>query len=228
MPKELLLKHRNALVGGLLSAGCLGWCFFVDLEMGPAQFCRVLTGLVALWLPIGSLVYLLLRDRCSDTLTRCTLSASASYSLTAPVYTFFGVCDLKVPGFQSVFYVAQALMLAGVFAYGVWHKQPWRTTELVHAWRKPDWVLIVLISLSLLVTARYKTIYEHLENQTVRVIGSGDCTYMTSCAYELGRRTPAAQQSVRAGIRSAPTTCIRISRPCWLPVTRASRTFTWP
>ncbi len=201
MPQEFLLKHRNALVGGLLSAGCLGWCFFVDFKMGPVEFCRVLAGLVALWLPIGSLVYLLLRDRCSDTLMRCTLSAAASYALTAPAYTFFGVCDLKVPGFQSVFYVVQALMLVGAVAYALRHKQHWQTANLVQVWRKLDWVLIVLISLSILVTARYKTAYEYLENQNVRLIGSGDSTYLTSCAYELGRQTPAAQQSVRAGIK---------------------------
>ncbi len=196
------LIYRHVSFIALMSIVCLAWCFFVDLQIGLVESCRVLAGLTCLWLPIGSLVFLLLRNRCSDILTRGTLSAVASYGLTTPAYALFGACGLAVPGFQWMFYGAQVLTLLGVVVYAVRHKLNWRAADPLHGWRKLDWTLILLIALSILVTKGYKATFTLLPDQTSRrLVMHGDATYLSSLAYELGRQTPAVQQSVRSGIK---------------------------
>jgi hypothetical protein len=195
-------ERRIPLACGVLSACVLAWCCFVDLQTGPAEACRVLAGLTCLWLPIGSVVYLLLRDRCSDTLTRCTLSAASSFGLTAPLYLAFGLCGLILPGSDRMFYVAQGLTLLGVLIYLVRRKLTWRAAELCEAWRKLDWTLLLLIALSGLVNSRYKGTYIVSPDQgTHRIVAHGDATYLASLACELDRRAPAAEQPARAGLK---------------------------
>jgi hypothetical protein len=198
---QSLYRHASFITAGM-SIACLAWCFFVDLEIGPIEACRVFAGLACLWLPVGSLVYLLLSNRCSDTLTRATLSAVASYGLTTPAYALFGACGLAVPGFQWMFYAAQSLILLGVLAYVLKNKLTWRVAEVLRGWQKLDWTLILLIALSILVTKSYKATFTLEPDQTSRrLVMHGDATYLSSLAYELGRQTPAQQQSVRSGIK---------------------------
>src|ERR1700753_2741973 len=102
---EFVRKHRLALSCGATSVASLGWCLFADLGMTPWEVGRVVAGLAALWLPLGGVFYVLLRDACPDPLARGTLSATASYALTSPLYLLFGDIDLALPGFQTGFYV---------------------------------------------------------------------------------------------------------------------------
>ncbi len=202
MGAGFVLNRRAVVLASLFSAGCLGWSFFVDLQVGPLEACRVLAGFTALWLPIGGLVYLLLRGRCSDGLTRFTLSAATSYGLTTPIYALFGVCGLALPGFQKMFYLAEGLVLTGVVLFAVRRKLVWRAADLRQGWRRLDWTLIALISLSILLTGRYKTTVVTLPDQNSRqIVAHGDATYLASLAQELGRRTQAAQQAARAGLK---------------------------
>lgn len=201
MAREFWHKHRSAIVGGSVSTAALGWCALVDLQMSLGDVCRVLGGLLALWLPLGGAAWWLLRDRCSDRLTQFTLSAVVAYALTPPLYMLFGVCNLYCPGAQHLFYVLQGVLLLG------WLAAAWRSgslRQLTHVrsgWQQWDWTLIALVACSLLVTPRYKDVYQPLPGNAVRVIGHGDATYLTSLAYELGRETPAVQQSVRSGLK---------------------------
>lgn len=187
---------------GLFSAGAVAWCLFVDLETGPWEFCRVLAGLAALWLPVGSVVYLALGDRCADGLTRCTLSAAASYGLTTPLYVLCGAIGLAVPGFQYVFYVLQGLMVAAALGLLLRRGRLGFSLDVASALRRVDWLLAALVGLSLLTTSRYKQTIVPLPGQdAVRLAQHGDTTYLTAQAYELGRRTPALQQSIRVRIK---------------------------
>ncbi len=61
----------------LTGVGCLLWCLFVDSAFTPCELCRVVLGLGCLWLPLGSVAFLLLKNRCSDGLSRFALSFAA-------------------------------------------------------------------------------------------------------------------------------------------------------
>ncbi len=117
------------------------------------------------------------------------------------LYALFGAAGLYVHGFQRMFYVVQVLAAGGVATYVVRNKQYWRGAEFRSAWRAIDWTLVLIIALSVFTTHRYKAAFDVLPDGSRRLIVNGDATYLSSLAYELGRQTPAAQQSVRAGIK---------------------------
>lgn len=210
MPAGVLFQRRATALSGLLSLAGLAWCCCGDLHIGPAEACRVLAGLAALFLPIGSLVYLLLRGRTTDVLTHWTLSAAAAYGLTAPLYTFCGVCGRLVPGLQYAFYAIEGLIAAGVAAYWLRRHGQRRqgaaalAEETVRPSSAPvrfNGVLVLLIALSVLVTNRYKTPLERQPDNGWQLATHTDATYLAALAYELDRHTPPEQQAVRAGLK---------------------------
>lgn len=209
MPAGLLFQQRASAVAGLLSLAALAWSCFGDLHIGPAEAIRVLLGLAALFLPIGGVVYVLLRGRTSDTLARVTLSAAAAYGLTAPLYVLCGLVDRLVPGFQYAFYLSEGLLAAGAVAFAM---RNLRRHKIEHTAAAPanngrplvagfPWVLVLLTALSVLVTNRYKTPEQRLADQSSQLAVSTDTSYLAALAYELDRHTPPQQQASRAGLK---------------------------
>lgn len=208
MPAGPLFQRRANALGALLSLAALAWCTFADLHIGLAEGGRVLLGLAALFLPIGSLVYVLLAGRTTDMLARITLSAVAAYGLTAPLYALCGLCGHAVPGFQFAFYIIEGLIAAGALACAVRNHFARRGAEhaalddkVPVAAGRFNWVLVLLIASSILVTNRYKTPLEPLADQSWQLATQTDTTYLAALAYELDRHTPPEQQASRAGLK---------------------------
>ncbi len=191
---------RSSLL--IAGAACVAWYFFVSMQAGVVEVLRMLAGVIALWLPLAALFGVLLRGVCTDPLSRFTLSALASYALTAPLYFACALIGHWVPGFEVAFYLLQAGIVAGVGIH-VWRncgQTP--STGLLAFVKRLDGPLVLLIALSFLVTARYKNVYGVMpDHVTPCFIASGDQTYYTALAYELARRTPAEQQPGRAGLK---------------------------
>ena len=159
----------------------------------------------------GLLVFLSLRDRVTDGLTHFTLSAAATYTLTTPLYALVSLADLRAPNSGKLFYGIQALLLVGGLVWLVRDRRTFAiaaplapTGEAGFATKffgQIDWILTLLIALSVLVTPRYKESIQSLPDGSRRLITHGDVTYLAAQAYELDRGTPALQQSVRAGVK---------------------------
>ncbi len=217
MPPCISLQSAFKVVAVAAALAALAWTTLVDLEVGPGEAARACLGLTALWAPAGAVVYLVLRGRVHDPLSRAVLAAAASYALTTPLYGAFAVVALWAPGFDRMFYVAQAALLIGSLAIA-WRRKtaadlesaadtrnsPGRSALLAKlggAWRRLDATLLLLIALGLLATERYKHPFETLPDGSHRLATHGDVTYLTAQSYELARQTPAMQQSMRAGIK---------------------------
>jgi hypothetical protein len=226
MASRPFFQRSIASLTALVSLAALAWSAFVDLQTGFGEAVRVALGLAALWAPVGGVVYLCLRGRVSDPLARAVLAGAAAYAFTTPLYGLFAVGALWLPGCDRLFYVAQAALVAGSLGYALrsWSKAQaavafagetgspgdaasvWRRlarwgAAIGAGCRRLDATLLLLIALSLLATPRYKQPFEILPDGSHRLNTHGDVTYLTAQSYELARRTPAAQQSIRAGIK---------------------------
>ena len=180
---------------------CAAWICFLDLQTSPREVIRVVRGCGALWLPLGWLAFVLLEDRCTDALTRWTLSAVASYALTTPCYGIFALAGLWLPGGDCWFYAAQGLLVMGlaVRAWRHWRKSG--QSPLNQDWRQLDGLLALLIVLSLFVTSSYKEAFEELPDSSRRLATHGDTLYFAAQAYELDRSAPPVEQATRAGLK---------------------------
>src|SRR5438477_4568402 len=188
---------RNRLIQGCLIVGSVVALlyFFFSTGWGILEVPRVLIGVIALWGPATALIYLLLRTQVADTLTRFTLSAIASYALTTLAY--FGA---SVLGVTPLFYVASIVVTMGVAAYLV-RTRAWTQLDVIQKLRGIDWILVLLIAASLVVSIRYQTTYSLSPDTGDRTfLPIGDQTYYTGLVYELARHTPPLQQSILAGI----------------------------
>ena len=68
-----------------------------------------------------------------------------------------------------------------------------------------DWLLALLVVLSLLANSKFKRAFVKTEDGGHQLVTDGDQTYYASIAHELGRQTPPAQQSTRAGVPDRAT-----------------------
>jgi hypothetical protein len=194
-------ERGAALVAGLLGVLCLGWCCFVHLNSDIAEALRAIAGMICLWAPLGSVVYLLLCDRCSDATTRFTISWAASYALTTAAYAAFGAVGTIVPGFAPLFYVGQALLLIGALLFAARRKLLGRPVDWLRRLGRVDGWLVLLIGLSVFVGDRYKTYATALPDGSRRIAIHGDATYLASLSCELARQTPPLEQPARAGLK---------------------------
>ncbi|MEH2082665.1 MAG: hypothetical protein V7K89_22595 [Nostoc sp.] len=169
--------------------------YLIKTEWNIVEFLRFCVGSVLLWMPLGALFYLLLKRQVQEPIVRFTFSAIASYTLTTLIY--FG---LAVFHSELLFYIGQATIFIGLIIYSI-RKKFWlniQNSSLI--WRQFDWVLALLIAVSLVVNIPYQIAWEY--NPTTNTYKSTlyeDRYYFVGEAYELARHVPPLQQPSRAG-----------------------------
>ncbi len=84
------LAAAGSIGAGLLGIACLAWCALVHLQSSPAEIARAVGGVLALWAPVGCVVYLLLAGCCTHGASRFTMSWVASYTLTTAAHAAAG------------------------------------------------------------------------------------------------------------------------------------------
>src|SRR6266496_64288 len=67
--------------------GYLAAYYCKELNLGALELVRFVTGALALWMPLGGWLYLLLRNELPDRTIRIALSAASSYALTSLFYS---------------------------------------------------------------------------------------------------------------------------------------------
>ncbi len=203
-PPVQVARRPDYLRRVILAASAAGLLYYLfSMQWTPYEFGRTLVGLVALWLPVGSVVYLLLsRKETLSSLNRFVFSLIASYSLTTLFFFGFSVMQLT-----PLFYLGQILLTVGVMIFLVRRNQPFDLKKVVDPAKlkarvtQVDLILAGLIVLSLLAAIRYQEPYQ-IDPQTGdrTFVLMGDQTYFTSLAYELDRNVPPVQQPVKAGV----------------------------
>lgn len=169
-------------------------------NFSPQEIGLVPIGLVALWLPLGALIHVLVRQQFPDSLARWTFCAIASYGLTTLVFFTVAVIDLSVPGFLVVFEVllitALVVAVVSMVRLGLLSRDCLRSTLA-----QIDWVVVFLVLLSILANFKYKKIFQPTTDETGwQLLANGDQTYYAAIMAELGRGTPPRQQPFRAGV----------------------------
>jgi hypothetical protein len=201
-PDDLL---RQRIAGELASLSLFGTvAFFAINEWTIGELLRVGIGLMALWFPFAGIIFLSVRTSFDDLLSRLTFSAIASYSLTTLTYFCFSVCEQWAPGALDLFYVVQILAVIAFIVVGrrqgLWKSSRPRAGFSWTVVAKANWPLALLVVLSLLANTKYKHAFATIEDGSRQLVADGDQTYFVSIAHELSRRTPPAQQSMRAGV----------------------------
>ena len=122
------LRRKSAGALALLSlAGAIAFFAINDWTIG--ELLRVGAGLLALWFPFGGIIFLAVRSSFQDLLSRLTFAAIASYSLTTLIFFCCSVCDLWIPGFLGLFYLAQILAVIAFIVLGR-HWKVWQPAGL--------------------------------------------------------------------------------------------------
>ncbi|WP_138498277.1 hypothetical protein [Nostoc sp. PA-18-2419] len=165
-------------------------------EWNIIELLRFCIGIIFLWMPLGALFYLLLKRQVQETIVRFTFSAIASYTLTTLIYFALAVFHL-----QLLFYIEAIVIFIGLIIYSI-HKKIWLNIQIYYlSWRQFDWVLALLIALSLVVNIPYQKIWEHNPTtNTYKSLLDTDYHYFIGLAYELARHVPPLQQPSTAGI----------------------------
>src|SRR5438128_700783 len=63
-------------------ASCLTVYYCAELHLGALELLRFMAGALALWIPLGGWLYVLLRNEVPDRIIRIAFSAGSSYALT--------------------------------------------------------------------------------------------------------------------------------------------------
>ena len=129
LPKSVLVLNAGLMIVG---AGALIYYLFA-MQWSVVELARVVTGMVALWLPVGSLAYLLLGAEVPDRTTRVTLSAIASYSLTTFAYFAFSVFEAALLDKEAGPHAVVARTRKGHGVSFMEHKMEWHYLPLTEA-----------------------------------------------------------------------------------------------
>lgn len=167
---------------------------FWRIGFGVEEFFRFLAGVVALWGPFATVLFLLLK-RVQDRLARATLGCIGSYALTSLVY--FGCAWLGAGWLLYLLQVAAVLWVVIVVARTGWRS---RLREFPGLLARIDFLLLLLIALSLLVTSPVKVPF--VVNPTTgqhKYQLFPDYLFHAGLSYELSRHVPPRQASIRAG-----------------------------
>lgn len=181
---------------------CLTWYLFVSVKLTIVEALLASAGMASLWLPVASAVYVFTHDQFEHGLDRITFCVISSYALTTAFYFGLGVASSWLPGVERSFVPVLALIaVSSLFV-------AWRTGLLCPSARSPDiakptkfdWTLFLLLVISSLVTARYKSLFEYdPASRAYLLTTSADQTYFASLSYECLRHTPILETPYRAG-----------------------------
>ena len=174
-------------------AGSLAAYYCEALNVGALELLRFVAGAIALWLPLGGWLYLLLRNELPDRTVRIAFSAAGSYALTTLFY--FAAATLHCNWF---FYSAEAVAGAGWIYYAI--KNRLALVPLAKCFRRFDWVLAALVAASMVASIPAQSVWRR-DAQTGGMIYDGfpDHLYHVGQAYELSRHIPPQQAMIRGG-----------------------------
>ena len=133
-------------IGLALIAIALAAYYCAQLNLGALELLRFLVGILALWLPIGAWLYVLLRKEVPDRIIRLAFSASGSYALTTLLY--FAAATLNS---SWLFYSTEAVAVAALMYYTI--KNGPTFESLLRGSSRFDWVLAALIAASMSIVA---------------------------------------------------------------------------
>ncbi|QKQ73066.1 hypothetical protein [Nostoc sp. TCL240-02] len=169
--------------------------YLVSTQWNIVELLHFCLGTALLWMPIGALFYLLLKRQVQEPIVRFTFSAIASYTVTTLIY--FGLCLLRL---ELLFYIETITIFIGLIIYSI-RKKFWFNIQIKSlTWRQFDWILALLIAVSLVVNIPYQKTWEYNPTtNTYKSMVCYECNYFTSLTYELARQVPPLQQSTRAG-----------------------------
>jgi hypothetical protein len=168
-------------------------CYCVELHLGALELLRFIIGALALWMPLGGWLYLLLRKEVPDRIIRVAFSAGSSYALTTLFY--FAAATLHC---NWLFYSAQALAGAGLIYYAIQNRST--LVQRAKCFRRFDWVLAALVAASMVANIPVQSVWRR-DAQTGGMIydGFADHLYHVGQAYELSRHIPPRQATIRGG-----------------------------
>jgi hypothetical protein len=171
----------------------LGAYYCRALNLGPLELARFVTSAVALWMPVGAWLYLLLRSEVSDRVVRLAFSAGASYALTTLFY--FAAATLHL---NWLFYLVEATAGGGLVYYAIKHRLAFK--RLLKHFSRFDWVLAALIAASMVTNIPVQSVWRR-DVQTGAMIYDGypDHLYHVGQSYELSRHIPPRQATIRGG-----------------------------
>src|SRR6266536_252702 len=174
-------------------ASCLTVYYCAELHLGALELLRFMAGALALWIPLGGWLYVLLRNEVPDRISRIAFSAGSSYALTTLFY--FGAATLHC---SWLFYFAQIAAVAGLIFYAIKNKAI--VTKDLRSFRHFDWVLAALVAASMVANIPAQSAWRR-DAQTGGMIfdGGSDQLYHVGLAYELSRHIPPRQAMMRGG-----------------------------
>src|SRR6266550_1926006 len=174
-------------------AGCLTVYYCVELRLGALELFRFMAGALALWIPLGGWLYVLLRNEVPDRIIRIAFSAGSSYALT--ILFYFGAAMLHC---GWLFYFAQIAAVAGLIFYAIKNKAI--VTKDLRSFSHFDWVLAALVAASMVANIPAQSVWRR-DAQTGGMIydGGPDHLYHVGLAYELSRHIPPRQAMIRGG-----------------------------
>jgi len=180
-------------IGLALIAIALAAYYCAQLNLGALELLRFLVGILALWLPVGAWLYVLLRKEVPDRIVRLAFSASGSYALTTLFY--FAAATLNS---SWLFYSTEAVAVAALIYYTI--KNGPTFESLLRGSRRFDWVLAALIAASMVANIPAQNVWRR-NAQTGAMIYDGfpDQLYHVGQAYELSRHIPPRQTTIRGG-----------------------------
>ncbi|QKQ73067.1 hypothetical protein [Nostoc sp. TCL240-02] len=169
--------------------------YLVVTEWNVVELLRFCIGIIFLWMPLGALFYILLKRQVQEPIVRLTFSAIASYTLTTLIYFSLAVMKLEL-----LFYIGGIAISIALIIYSI-RKKKWLNIQIdLLIWQQFDWVLALLIAVSLVVNIPYQIPWKYNPiTNTYKSTVCFDCHYFTSEAYELARHVPPLQQPSRAG-----------------------------
>ena len=180
------------IVLGLIASSLAAY-YCEELNLGALELLRFIVGTLALWLPLGGWLYLLLGKEVPDRIVRLAFSASGSYALTTLFY--FAAATLHC---SWLFYSTEAVAIAALIYYSIKNKPALESS--VRACRHFDWVLAALIAASMVANVPAQNVWRR-NAQTGALIYDGfpDHLYHVGQAYELSRHIPPRQATIRGG-----------------------------
>lgn len=166
----------------------------LKLEWTFLESLRFILGIVLLWGPFALLCFAVLEDRIEETDVRLCLSLVASYTLSTAIYF---VCS--VLGLRSGFFILQGVAVL-VAAIMIWRRsRPMSLFTLVKRSFHPNWLLLLILSASLVVNIHYQIPFEvqpDSGNWVYKIFG--DHLYESGLSAELERHVPPLQ-SIEVG-----------------------------
>jgi hypothetical protein len=174
-------------------AGSLTAYYCAELNLGALELLRFVAGALALWMPLGGWLYLLLRNELPDRTVRIAFSAAGSYALTTLFY--FAAATLHC---NWLFYSAQAVAGAGLVYRVIKNRRT--LAPRAKCFTRFDWALTALVAASMVANIPAQSVWRR-DAQTGGMIYDGfpDHLYHVGQAYELSRHIPPRQATIRGG-----------------------------